>query len=146
MKVVLQRVSQASVTIDGKKVGEIGKGFCLLIGIAEDDRSENVEFVADKCVNLRIFEDEEGKMNRSLLDVGGAVLAISQFTLLGNCEKGRRPSFIKAANPQKGEAFYNDFINRLKSHHVKVECGRFGALMDVRLTNYGPVTMILESK
>lgn len=146
MKVVLQRVLNASVSIKGEIVGKINRGICLLIGIAESDQPEDVEFVADKCVNLRIFEDDQGKMNRSLLEVGGEVLAISQFTLLADSRKGRRPSFINAANPQKGNDFYNHFMDRIRSHGVHVESGRFGAMMDIKLTNYGPVTIILEEK
>ncbi len=146
MKVVVQRVKHASVSVDGKVVGKIDKGLMLLIGVAESDREEDVEFVADKCVNLRIFEDEEGKMNRSLLETGGEILAISQFTLLGDTRKGRRPSFINAANPEKGNAFYEKFIERLRSHGIKVQTGIFGAMMDVELLNYGPVTIIVESK
>ncbi|WP_456408977.1 D-aminoacyl-tRNA deacylase [Caldithrix abyssi] len=146
MKVVVQRVKQASVKVDGKTVGQIGKGLLLLIGVDQKDDEEDIAFVADKCVNLRIFEDEQGKMNRSLLEVGGEILAISQFTLLGDTRKGRRPSFINAADPQKGNAFYQKFIERLREHGVKVETGIFGAMMDVELLNYGPVTLIVESK
>ncbi|NOX90610.1 MAG: D-tyrosyl-tRNA(Tyr) deacylase [Calditrichaeota bacterium] len=146
MKVVVQRVKHASVSVDGKVVGKIDKGLMLLIGVAESDREEDIEFVADKCVNLRIFEDEEGKMNRSLLETGGEILAISQFTLLGDTRKGRRPSFINAADPEKGNAFYEKFIERLRSHGIKVQTGIFGAMMDVELLNYGPVTIIVESK
>lgn len=146
MKVVVQRVKKASVSVDGQVVGQIGKGLMLLIGVAQEDTEADVEFVADKCVNLRIFEDEQGKMNRSLLEVGGEILAISQFTLLGDTRKGRRPSFIQAADPQKGNEFYQKFIERLRSHGVKVETGIFGAMMDVELLNYGPVTLIVESK
>jgi len=146
MKVVVQRVTKASVKVDNKIVGQIGKGILLLIGVAETDTIADIDFVADKCVNLRIFEDEDDKMNRSLLDVGGEVLAISQFTLLGNTKKGRRPSFIEAAHPEKGEDYYNKFIDRLKSHNVRVSCGIFGAMMDVELVNYGPVTIIVENK
>ncbi len=146
MKVVVQRVKKASVSVNGQIVGKIGKGLMLLIGVAQQDTEADIEFVADKCVNLRIFEDEQGKMNRSLLEVGGEILAISQFTLLGDTRKGRRPSFIQAAEPQKGNDFYQKFIERLRSHGVKVETGIFGAMMDVELLNYGPVTLIVESK
>ncbi|MHB2149001.1 D-aminoacyl-tRNA deacylase [Calditrichota bacterium LG25] len=146
MKVVVQRVKKASVKVEGKTVGQIGKGLLLLIGVDQKDDEEDIAFVADKCVNLRIFEDEQGKMNRSLLEVGGEILAISQFTLLGDTRKGRRPSFINAADPQKGDAFYQKFIERLRQHGVKVETGIFGAMMDVELLNYGPVTLIVESK
>ena len=146
MKVVVQRVRDASVRVDGKIVGQIERGLLLLIGVAKNDREEDIRFVADKCVNLRIFEDEEGKMNRSLLETGGGVLAISQFTLLGDTRKGRRPSFIEAAPPVKGKDFYDKFVNHLKTYPIKVECGIFGAMMDVHFTNYGPVTLIVESK
>lgn len=146
MKVVLQRVAEASVKVDGRIVGEIGKGLLLLIGIEETDSGEDVDFVANKCVNLRIFEDEQNKMNRSLLDINGAILAISQFTLLGDTRKGRRPSFIKAANPEKGRALYERFVEKLREEKIRVETGIFGTMMDVSLVNYGPVTIIVESK
>ncbi len=146
MKVVVQRVKHASVTVDGKIVGQIKHGLMLLIGIADTDTEEDIEFVANKCLNLRIFEDAQGKMNRSLLETGGEILAISQFTLLGDTRKGRRPSFVHAAEPQKGKAFYDRFVERLRRSGVKVETGIFGAMMDVELLNYGPVTLIVESK
>ena len=146
MKVVLQRVKSASVSVDGKIAGKIDRGLLLLIGIAETDTMADVDFVADKCVNLRIFEDENDKMNRSVIEEGGEILAISQFTLLGNTRKGRRPSFIEAANPEKGKAFYDAFVEKLKSTGLKVECGIFGAMMDVDLVNYGPVTIIIENR
>ena len=146
MRVVVKRVSEASVKVDGKITGKIGRGLMLLIGIAREDELKDIDFIAEKCVNLRIFEDEDGKMNRSLLDVGGEILAISQFTLLGNTRKGRRPSFIEAADPQKGNDFYELFIKLLKEKNIKVETGVFGAMMDVELTNNGPVTIIVDSK
>lgn len=146
MIIVVQRVLNASVSVDGRIVGEIGRGLLLLIGVAESDTPQDIDFLADKCVHLRIFEDEDGKMNRSLFDENGEILAISQFTLLGNTKKGRRPSFIEAANPGKGEEYYNQFIEKLRSYQVPVQCGIFGAMMDVSLVNYGPVTLILESK
>ena len=146
MKVVLQRVKSSSVSVDGKIAGKIDRGILLLIGIAETDTMADVDFVADKCVNLRIFEDENDKMNRSVIEEGGEILAISQFTLLGNPRKGRRPSFIDAANPEKGKAFYDAFVEKLKSTGLKVECGIFGAMMDVDLINYGPVTIIIENR
>ena len=146
MKVVVQRVKYASVKVDGKTVGQIDKGLMLLIGIADTDAEEDIEFVANKCLNLRIFEDAQGKMNRSLLEVGGEILAISQFTLLGDTRKGRRPSFVHAADPEKGKAYYERFVERLRRSGVKVETGIFGAMMDVELLNYGPVTLIVESK
>ncbi|MEJ2052968.1 MAG: D-aminoacyl-tRNA deacylase [Calditrichaceae bacterium] len=146
MKVVVQRVQRASVTVDGKIIGKIGRGLMLLIGIAESDTIFDIDFIADKCVNLRIFEDEYGKMNRSVLEENGEILAISQFTLLGNTKKGRRPSFIDAANPGKGESLYNEFVKKLQDSGLKIETGIFGAMMDVDLLNYGPVTLIVESK
>jgi D-tyrosyl-tRNA(Tyr) deacylase len=146
MKVVVQRVSSAAVKVDNKIVGKIGQGLLLLIGVAESDQPADIDFVADKCVNLRIFEDDQEKMNRSLLDVNGDVLCISQFTLLGDTRKGRRPSFIQAAKPEKGEAYYNKFVDRLKEYPIYVQTGIFGAMMDVELVNNGPVTLIVNSK
>lgn len=145
MKVVLQRVSRAKVTIEGKITGEIGKGLVLLIGVAEEDTEDDVKYCAQKCADMRIFEDENEKMNRSVKDVNGEILAISQFTLLGNTRKGRRPSFIKAANPQKGEKLYQKFVNLLEEENINVATGEFGAMMDVELVNAGPVTIILDS-
>ncbi len=144
MKVLLQRVSSASVTVDGEIVGKIGNGLMLLVGIAQEDSESDLQWMADKCLNLRVFEDEADKMNCSLLDVNGEVLAISQFTLLGNTKKGRRPSFINAATPEKGKIFYNLFIEKLKSFSINVESGIFGAMMDVQLLNRGPVTLMIE--
>jgi D-tyrosyl-tRNA(Tyr) deacylase len=129
MIVVLQRVKSASVTVDGKTVGAIDHGLLLLIGIAQNDDKHDVEYVADKCVHMRIFSDVQGKMNRSLLDVKGAVLAISQFTLLGDSRKGRRPSFIEAADPEKGNDLYRFFVNCLRKHAITVETGIFGAMI-----------------
>lgn len=146
MKVVLQRVSKAHVTVDGQIVGKIGAGLLLLIGVAKEDAEADVDFVAQKCLNLRIFQDQQGKMNRSLLETGGEVLAVSQFTLLGNTRKGRRPSFVDAADPDKGQRLYERFVDRLKSFGIHVECGIFGAMMMVHLVNDGPVTLIVESK
>ena len=146
MRVVAQRVHSASVFVDGKEVGKIGNGLVLLIGVAENDAESDVEFVANKCAELRIFQDEKGKMNRSLLDIGGEILSVSQFTLLGDASKGRRPSFIKAANPEKAEKFYEIFNQILKNKGIHVETGIFGAMMDVNLTNAGPVTLIVDSK
>lgn len=144
MKVLLQRVSSASVSVNGKVVGKIGNGLLLLIGIAKEDSETDLGWMAEKCVNLRVFEDEADKMNCSLLDLKGEILAISQFTLLGNTRKGRRPSFISAASPEKGKNYYELFIDKLKSFPIKVESGIFGAVMDVQLTNRGPVTLMLE--
>jgi D-tyrosyl-tRNA(Tyr) deacylase len=146
MIVVLQRVKTASVHVKKEVVGEIGRGILLLIGIAGTDEKEDVKFVADKCVQLRIFPDEQDKMNRSVLDVEGAVLAISQFTLLGNTRKGCRPSFIEAASPEKGNKLYQYFIECLRKYEIQVESGVFGAMMEVALINDGPVTLVVESK
>ena len=147
MKVLVQRVSSASVAVEGKIVGKINNGLLLLVGIATDDREEDLSWVAEKCVNLRTFEDQNDKMNLSLLDVSGELLVISQFTLLADTQRGRRPSYIKAAAPEKGEAFYIKFLEILKTNYpVKVETGIFGAMMDVQLLNRGPVTIMIESK
>jgi len=146
LKVVVQRVKSASVTVEGKIVGKIGNGLVLLIGVAETDTKDNVEFIANKCTNLRIFQDNQGKLNRSLIDEKGEVLAISQFTLLGDTRKGRRPSFISAAQPEKGKEYYEYFIDCLVKQGAHVETGIFGAMMDVELINSGPVTLIVESK
>ena len=146
MRVVLQRVKRASVTVDGSVTGEIGRGLLMLIGIDRDDTENDLAYMADKCLNLRIFNDAADKMNLSLLDVKGEGLAVSQFTLLGDTRKGRRPSYISAAAPDKARAFYEAFVEKLKSHNIKVACGVFGAMMDVELINEGPVTLIVESK
>jgi len=146
LRIVLQRVSGAQVKIENKVHGKIGKGLVLLIGVADTDAEEDVTYCVNKCADMRIFEDEKGKMNLSVLDVEGEILAISQFTLLGNTRNGRRPSFIDAANPQKGNDFYELFIKLLKDKNLKVETGVFGAMMDVELTNSGPVTIIVDSK
>lgn len=144
MKIVLQRSKQASVTIDGVKVGEIEKGLVLLVGVTHEDQKEAALFLAEKIVNLRIFEDAEGKMNHSLLDVGGDILSVSQFTLYGDCQKGRRPNFMQAAKPDHATTIYDAFNEALRQKGVKVETGKFGAMMDVSLVNDGPVTLILE--
>ena len=146
MIVVIQRVHSATVTIDDQIVGEIGNGLVLLAGIAATDIEEDIEFVANKCAQLRIFQDDQGKLNRSVLDVKGEILAISQFTLLGDTRKGRRPSFITAAGPEKGKKLYDYFIECLRVLQLHVETGIFGAMMDVSLVNAGPVTLIVESK
>lgn len=146
MKVVLQRSKEASVTVGGEVAGQIEKGFVLLVGITHGDTEEDARYLADKIVNLRVFEDESGKMNHSLLDVEGEILSISQFTLYGDCRKGRRPNFMEAAKPDHALPLY-EYLNKvLKENDVKVETGVFGEMMDVKLTNDGPVTLILESK
>ncbi|WP_175990911.1 D-aminoacyl-tRNA deacylase [Bacillus sp. Marseille-Q1617] len=146
MKVVLQRSKEASVTVGGEVTGRIQSGFVLLVGITHEDTEEDARYIADKVVNLRVFEDEDGKMNHSLLDVEGDILSISQFTLYGDCRKGRRPNFMEAAKPDHALPLYEHFNRLLEEKGVKVQTGVFGEMMDVKLTNDGPVTLILESK
>ena len=146
MKVVLQRVSRSSVSVDGKIVGEIGLGFLALAGIGKEDTEQDYKYLAEKIVNLRVFEDDQGKMNRSLLDVGGQLLLVSQFTLFADCRKGRRPSFINAAPPEKAAKDFETFVSILKSYDVTVETGIFGAMMEVELINDGPVTILFDSR
>ena len=144
MRVVLQRVSHASVDVDGKRIAEIGSGLLLLVGIATGDSDIDFVRTAKKIVDLRIFEDEEHKMNRSLRDTGGAVLAVSQFTLYANTSKGRRPSFADAASPELAEPLFEAFVRALRAEGLNVLTGEFGAKMAVELENDGPVTLILE--
>ncbi|MFC2158161.1 D-aminoacyl-tRNA deacylase [Acidobacteriota bacterium] len=144
MKVVLQRVKESSVSVQGKTVSRIGPGFCLLVGIEKGDSEAQAVYLANKIVELRIFPDTEGKMNRSLLDMGGEILAVSQFTLAGSVRKGRRPSFDKAEVPERAEELFVYFVGLLKERGVKVETGMFGALMEVHILNDGPVTFIIE--
>ena len=146
MRVVVQRVRSASVRVNNKIEGKIGHGLLLLIGVSGTDAKSDIDFVANKCAELRIFPDNEGKMNRSVLDVGGEILSISQFTLLGDTRKGRRPSFIKAAKPELAEDYYYYFNQILTQKGLHVETGVFGAMMDVELINAGPVTIIVDSK
>ncbi|WP_424768789.1 D-aminoacyl-tRNA deacylase [Paenibacillus sp. sgz302251] len=145
MKVVVQRSKQAKVVIDGDTVGAIDFGLVLLVGITHDDTEADIRWMADKIASLRIFEDEAGKMNLSVTDIGGQLLSVSQFTLYGDCRKGRRPNFMAAARPEQAELLYDQFNEALRSHSLVVETGRFGAMMDVDLINSGPVTLILES-
>ncbi|KZE77455.1 D-tyrosyl-tRNA(Tyr) deacylase [Paenibacillus elgii] len=146
MRVVLQRSKAAQVTVDGETVGRIDHGLVLLVGIADGDTEEDARYLADKISGLRIFEDEQGKMNHSVLETGGQVLSISQFTLYGDCRKGRRPNFMAAARPELAEPLYERFNGMLRDAGLHVETGRFGAMMDVSLVNDGPVTLIVESK
>ena len=146
MRAVLQRVSEARVRIDGETVGEIGRGLLVLLGIAPSDTPEQAEWLADKIVGLRVFEDDDGKMNRDVIEVGGGVLIVSQFTLYGDCRKGRRPSFIEAAPPAVAIPLYAAFIDAVRARGVPAATGRFGAMMQVELVNDGPVTLILESR
>jgi D-tyrosyl-tRNA(Tyr) deacylase len=146
MKAVVQRVSQSSVRVDGETVGRIGKGLMVLLGVDRDDDRQAADSLAEKIPNLRIFEDENGKLNCSLRDVGGDMLVVSQFTLLGDCRKGRRPSFIRAAPPQKAHDLYAYFVEKVREKGIRVETGRFRTLMAVSLVNDGPVTLIVESR
>lgn len=146
MVALLQRVKGASVAVDGKTVGQTGPGLLIFLGVFEDDQNKDADFLANKSVHLRIFDDESGKMNNSIIDMGGSSLVVSQFTLCADTRKGRRPSYINAAPPDKGESLYNSFIEGLRQHDVPTEKGVFGAMMQVSLTNDGPVTLILNSR
>ena len=146
MRLVIQKVSSSNVKINNEVVGSIDKGFMVLVGITDSDNKMIVDKMVDKLINLRIFEDENDKLNLSLLDVKGSILSISQFTLYANCKKGRRPSFIEAAKPDISKPLYEYFNQQLKEKGVMVETGVFGAMMEVSLVNDGPVTIILDSK
>jgi len=145
MRAVIQRTSEATVAVDGRLVGRIGAGLVVLLGVAPGDGAAQVDWLAEKIAHLRIFEDEAGKMNHSVIDIGGAVLVVSQFTLYGNCKKGRRPSFVEAADPSVAEPLYRLTADRLREKGLAVETGRFGARMAVSLVNDGPVTLIVET-
>jgi D-aminoacyl-tRNA deacylase len=146
VRAVVQRVSEASVIVSGELVGSIGPGLCVLVGVARGDSAVDAEWLATKVVELRIFEDAEGKMNRSLLDTGGALLAVSQFTLLGDAKKGRRPAFTDAAPPEAAQPLYEKFCALCGERGVRVEQGVFRATMQVRIVNEGPVTLLLDSR
>jgi D-tyrosyl-tRNA(Tyr) deacylase len=146
MRAVIQRVKEARVEVDGETVGRIGEGVLVLLGAGKDDTEEDAQYLAEKILSLRIFEDTEGKMNLSVMETGGSVLVVSQFTLYGDCRKGRRPSFDKAAPTEIAERLYELFVDELKERGAKVETGRFRAMMDVHLVNWGPVTLMLDSK
>ncbi|MBI5150816.1 MAG: D-tyrosyl-tRNA(Tyr) deacylase [Candidatus Omnitrophica bacterium] len=145
MKAVVQRVRSAKVEVDKKVVGQIDKGMLVLVGVGKDDTREDAEYLAKKIVELRMFEDGQGKMNLSLAEIHGGILVVSQFTLYGDCAKGRRPSFDAAADPAKGEELYNHFVAQLRQANCPVATGVFRAMMDVSLVNDGPVTFVLES-
>ncbi|MFW6067854.1 MAG: D-aminoacyl-tRNA deacylase [Myxococcota bacterium] len=145
MRAVIQRVSSASVEVEGRAVGEIGPGLLVYLGAGVGDADRDAEYVADKIAGLRVFEDDAGKMNRSVGDVDGAVLVVSQFTLFGDMRKGRRPSFNAAAPPEEGRRLYERVVDRLRAKGLRVDTGRFGAMMDVRATVAGPVTILLDS-
>jgi D-tyrosyl-tRNA(Tyr) deacylase len=146
MRAVVQRVKSSSVTVDDRVVAEIGNGLLVLLGVAKPDTSDDADYLAEKIVNLRIFEDENGKLNHSVLSTGGQMLVVSQFTLLGNCNKGRRPSFVHAAGQEQAVNLYERFIEQVREKGVSVKTGRFQATMEVGLINDGPVTLIVESK
>lgn len=145
MRAVVQRVSSSKVTVDGEVTGEINKGLLVLLGVTHEDTSKDVDYIIDKVLNLRIFEDENEKMNLSLKDVGGELLVVSQFTLYGDCRKGRRPSFSSAARPEVATKLYEEFIEKARKEGRVTKTGQFGAHMMVDLTNDGPVTILLES-
>lgn len=145
MRAVVQRVSQAYVTVDGEEIGRIGPGLLVLLGVQNGDAEKDASYLADKIAGLRILEDAQGKMNLSLLETGGSMLIVSQFTLLGDCRKGRRPSFTDAAPPAEADALYRRFCDLVRQKNILVATGRFQADMQVTLTNSGPVTMLLES-
>jgi len=146
LRAVIQRVSRARVSVASETVGRIGQGLVALIGVESDDGQEDVRYIADKIAGLRVFEDADGKMNRSVQETGGGVLAVSQFTLLGDCRKGRRPSFTTAAPPDRAEALYLRVVELLEEQNIPVALGRFRAHMDVDITNDGPVTILLDSR
>jgi len=146
LKAVIQRVKAASVSAGGETIGKIGQGFAVLLGVEESDTPEDIPTLAEKIVHLRVFEDGEGKMNLSLSDIAGEILLISQFTLLADCKKGRRPSFVKAARPELANEYYESMRDALKERGVPVQTGKFGADMEVFIQNSGPVTILLDSK
>ncbi|MDD7184000.1 D-aminoacyl-tRNA deacylase [Peptostreptococcus porci] len=146
MRAVVQKVTASNVSVDGEVVGKINSGLLVLLGVGEDDEIKDVDYMVDKIVNLRIFEDENEKLNLSLLDVGGELLVVSQFTLFGDCRKGRRPGFSDAARPDKADEFYIDFVEKAKAHGINVQTGKFRTHMMVELINDGPVTLLIDSK
>ena len=146
MRAVIQRVSSARVRVEGKILGEIGKGFLVLLGVGKEDTEKDADWLAEKIVGLRVFEDEQGKFNFSLKEVGGEILIVSQFTLYGDCRKGRRPSFDHSAPPELAEKLYNYFVEKVKEKGIKVATGKFQALMEVELVNQGPVTLIIDTQ
>jgi len=146
MRAVIQRVASSSVTVDNTQISSIGNGLLVLLGMTHSDEPSDVEFLADKIANLRIFEDSDGKMNLSVIDTNGEILVVSQFTLYGDSRKGRRPSFIEAAKPDKAEKLYEYFTEQIKAKGIPAQSGQFRAMMKVELVNDGPVTLIIESK
>jgi D-tyrosyl-tRNA(Tyr) deacylase len=146
MRAVVQRVADARVAVDGRICGRIEEGLLVYLGVAAEDEEQDLRYTADKVVNLRIFPDGNGKMNLSVLDTGGGVLVVSQFTLYGDARQGRRPSYTAAADPEKARLFYENFAEQIRRHGLQVETGQFAARMDVRYTNVGPVTILLDSR
>ena len=146
MRACIQRVTEASVRVEGETVGEIGAGLLVLLGVAAGDTEADLRYLADKTIGLRVFEDADGKMNQSLIDASGQMLVVSQFTLLGDARKGRRPSFVGAAEPELAEEYYRAFVDRVRDCGVTVACGKFRADMQVHLVNDGPVTILLDSR
>ena len=146
MRMVVQRVRQAAVSVEGRELSRIGRGLCVLLGVGQGDTEDDASWLAEKLVNLRIFEDGEDKMNLSLLDMGGSALLVSQFTLYGDCRRGRRPSFAAAAASEEGRRLYDHFVQRVKAFDVETACGVFGAHMEVEIVNDGPVTLILDTR
>lgn len=146
MRAVVQRVSKGSVTVENNVIGSINKGLVVLLGITEEDTNSDIDYMIDKIINLRIFEDENEKMNFSLLDINGEILLVSQFTLYGDCRKGRRPNFMSAAKPEKAEFLYNKFVDTIKLQNVNIQTGVFQADMQVHIENDGPVTLIIDSQ
>jgi len=146
VRVVVQRVGRASVTVDGEVTGEIGRGLVVLLGVTHGDNEQDVRYLAEKIIGLRIFPDQDDKMNRSLVEAGGALLVVSQFTLLGDCRKGRRPSFVAAAAAERANALYESFVAHTKQQGIHTATGRFQAQMELSLINDGPVTLMLDSR
>ncbi len=145
MRVVIQRVTRAQVRVEGKVTGEIGPGLLILLGVGQGDTAQEADYLLDKIINLRIFEDHDGKMNLSLLETGGELIVVSQFTLYADCRKGRRPSFTDAGSPEEAQKLYDYFVAAARTRGVKVATGMFQALMEVELVNFGPVTILLDS-
>ncbi|OOC42068.1 D-aminoacyl-tRNA deacylase [Thermosipho sp. 1074] len=146
MRAVIQRVNNANVEVESKIIGKIKKGILVFVGIGKEDTEKDADYLVEKILNLRIFDDKEGKMNLSLLDIKGEILIVSQFTLYGDCRRGRRPSYSNSAPPQDAEILYNYFVEKVKKYNIKVETGKFKAHMSVKLENDGPVTLLLDSK
>jgi len=146
LRAVVQRVSRAAVYVEGEEIGSIGRGLVVLLGVGNEDDEKDVNWLAEKVIHLRIFEDRAGKMNRSLLDVQGAALVVSQFTLYGDCRKGRRPGFSNAAEPSRAQSLYEKFVDKVRSFGISAQTGQFQSRMQVELVNDGPVTLLLDSK